>query len=153
MSSGMHPSEVLDRRLGRNAEQDSLKLDVTDVDVAGPQLVVFRVAGSLDYANAESFMGEVLLWIKSTTPTPRWFVLRFDSLEGVDYVAAKALMELADRMRNRGVTVVFAELTTELRNFFLDAGVLEAIGPDMVFASFEAALAAYHQLEQKLLGL
>ena len=87
-------------------------------------------------------MDEVLLLIKSTIPVPRWFVLRFDSIEGVDYVAARALMELADRMRNRGGTLVFTELTTELRNFLFDAGVLAAIGFDMVFASFEAALAS-----------
>jgi len=39
MNSDRHTFEILNRRLGGNAEQDSLKLDLMDVDVAGPDML------------------------------------------------------------------------------------------------------------------
>jgi MFS superfamily sulfate permease-like transporter len=69
-------------------------------------------------------------------------VFRFDSIDRVDFIAAKMLMELADRMRKEEVALVFAELSTDLRAFLSDSGVLEAFGSDRVFASVDAALAA-----------
>ena len=75
-------------------------------------------------------MDELLSWIRSATFAVRWLALRFDSIESIDCAGAQMLMELAERMRNQGVTLVFAELTRELKSFLSDFGVLTTIGVD-----------------------
>jgi len=114
-----------------------------DADVALPSLMICRFKVPLSYANAEFFMDEVLSTIRTAPTRPRWFVLRFDSIEDVDYVAANMLMELAERMGREQVALVFAEMAPDLRGFLSDSGVLEVIGLDKVFASVDAALAAF----------
>lgn len=113
-----------------------------DVEFARPHLAVCRFAASLCYANAERFMDELLLWIGSTRSVS-WLALRFDSIESIDYVGAQMLMELSERMRNQGVTLVFTELTPEHESFLSDFGVLTTIGVGQVFPSVDAALATY----------
>jgi len=113
-----------------------------DVEFTRPLLAVCRFAAPLNYASAERFMDELLSWIRSTTSPVRCLALRFDSVESIDYVGAQMLTELADRMRNQGVALVFTELTTELESFLSDCGVLTTIGVDQVFPSVTAALAA-----------
>ena len=117
-----------------------------DVERARPPLAVCRFAAPLYYANAERFMDELLSWIRSTTSALRWLALRFDSIESIDCVGAQMLMELADRLRNQGVTLVLTELTTELKSFLSDFGVLTTIGADQVFPSVDAALATCNLL-------
>jgi MFS superfamily sulfate permease-like transporter len=148
MNSAMHALQLPNVRLAEIAKENLLQLYIMDVAVARPRLVVCRFAAPLYYANAESFMDEVLSWISGTSALG-WFVLRFDSIESVDYVGAKMLMELADRMRNQNITLVFTELATELSNFLSDSGVLTTIGLDKVFASVDAAIAAYNLSEQE----
>src|SRR5947207_9702136 len=87
-------------------------------DVALPALMIGRFTAPLYYANAESFMKDVLLFARDGPPDLRWFILRFDSIEGVDYVAAKILMELADRMSEQRVTFIFSELGAEVKSLF-----------------------------------
>lgn len=114
-----------------------------DVEFARPLLAVCRFAAPLYYANAERFMDELLLWIGSTRSAVRWLALRFDSIESIDCVGAQMLMELAERLRNQGVTLVLTELTPEHKSFLSDFGVLTTIGVDQVFPSVDAALATY----------
>ena len=52
-------------------------------------------------------MNEVLSIVGTAPPRLRWLILRFDSIEDVDYVAAKMLVELADRIGREQVTLVF----------------------------------------------
>jgi sulfate permease, SulP family len=114
-----------------------------DVDAALPNIMICRFKVPLHYDNAEFFMNEALSILRTAPSTLQWFVLRFVSINDVDYVAAKMLMELADRMQSEKVALVFAELSTDVRGFLSDSGVLEAVGSDRVFASVDAALAAF----------
>ena len=111
-------------------------------DVALPGLKICRIKAPLNYVNAESFMNEVLSIVDSAPSILRWFILRFDSIDDVDYVGANKLMELADRLGREQVSLVFAEMSTSLGSFLSDSGVLEVVGSERVFASVGAALAA-----------
>jgi len=42
----------------------------------------------LYYGNAEFFMRDALSIVRSAPLKLRWFVLRFDSIDGVDFIAA-----------------------------------------------------------------
>jgi MFS superfamily sulfate permease-like transporter len=117
-------------------------------DPALREVMIARFTASLHYANAESFMDEVLLSLRHAPCNLRWFIVRFDSIEDVDYVAANMLMELADRMSKQHVTLVFTGLCAEVKSVLSNSGVLAVIGLDRVFPSIDAALAAYEHLEK-----
>lgn len=112
-------------------------------DVALPGLKICRIKAALNYVNAEIFMNEVLSIVDSAPFILRWFILRFDSIDDVDYVGANKLMELADRLGREQVSLVFAEIPTSLGSFLSDSGVLEVVGSEKVFGSIGAALAAF----------
>jgi MFS superfamily sulfate permease-like transporter len=128
--------------LSGSAEEDFIPRHI-DVDVALPGLMICRFKVSLYYGNAEFLMNEVLSIVRTAASRLRWLILRFDSIDDVDDVAAKMLMELADRMRREEVALVFAELSADLRGYLSGFGVLEVVGLDKVFASIDAARAAF----------
>ena len=109
------------------------------VDVTLPSLMICSFKAPLSYVNAEFFMHEVLSFVKAAPPSPRWFILRFESIGQVDYVAAKMFMELADRMEREQVTLGFTGLSPDLRGFLSDSGVFDVIGSNKVFDSVHEA--------------
>lgn len=115
--------------------------------LVAPGLMICRLSGPLYYHNAERLIDELTLVVRSASSV-RWLVLRFSSVGDVDYVGAKMLMELFDRMQQQGTTLVFAKLSTKVRNILSDLGVLAAIGSDKEFPSVKAAHSAYRQLER-----
>jgi len=115
--------------------------------LAARGLMICRLSNPLYYHNAERLIDELTSVVRSGSSV-RWLVLRFDSVGDVDYVGAKMLMELFDRMQQRGTTLVFTELSTKVRDILSDLGVLAAIGSDKEFPSVEAAHTAYRQLER-----
>ena len=141
MHSFAHNLDSADGSLSGSSDTDFTPIDL-DIDVALPSLLICRLKLSLSYANAEFFMDEVLSLVRAAPSRLRWFILRFDSIDEVDYVAAKMLMELADRMVREQVELVFAELSPNLKDFLSDCGVLEVIGLDKVFASGDEAFTA-----------
>ncbi|HTN72478.1 MAG TPA: sodium-independent anion transporter [Methylomirabilota bacterium] len=113
-----------------------------EIDVALPGVMTCRLNAPLYYGNAEYVMNEMLSIVRTSSPRIRWFILRFDSLGDVDYIAAKRIMELADRMGREQVALVFVGLSTDLKHFLADCGVFGVVAPDNVFTSLDAALTA-----------
>jgi MFS superfamily sulfate permease-like transporter len=138
MDGFVHNLQNADGHLSGSAEKDIMPIHIR-VDVTLPSVMICSFKAPLSYANAEFFMHEVLSFVKAAPPSPRWFILRFDSIGEVDYVAAKMLMELADRMEREQVTLGFTGLSPDLRGFLSDSGVLDVIGSDKVFASVHEA--------------
>ncbi len=139
MQSALKRSESINGLLSGSAQEDHMPIHI---DVALPSVVICRFKAPLYYGNAEFFMDEVLSIVRSSPLRFRWFILRFDSINAVDYIGAKMLTELADRLQKEQVALVFAELSTDLRRFLFDSDVLEAVGLNKVFASVDAALAS-----------
>jgi MFS superfamily sulfate permease-like transporter len=140
--SGVKEFQIANGRLSGPAEEDFLTVYTVGADVSRPGLMICRLGAQLYYANAEFFMNEVLSFVRHAPSTLRWFILRFDAVDNVDYVAAKMLMELADRIGREHVALVFADLSKEVEEFLFSCGVLEIVGSDKVFASIDAAVAA-----------
>jgi MFS superfamily sulfate permease-like transporter len=118
-------------------------VNAAGADVALPGLMICRLAGSLYYANAESLMNEVLSLVRGAPSTLRSFILRFDSIDDVDCVGAKMLLELADRMAREQVALVFAGVSKKVEDLLSDFGVVQALGSDKVFTSIDAAVAVF----------
>jgi MFS superfamily sulfate permease-like transporter len=143
MQSRVNKFRIANGSLSGHAKEDFLTVYAAGADDAMPRLMICRLAGSLYYANAESLMNEVLSLVRDAPSALRSLILRFDSIDAVDCVTAKMLMELADRMAKDQVALVFADVSKEVEGLLSDFGVLEVVGSDKVFASVDAAVAAF----------
>src|SRR4051794_24503911 len=111
MQSRVNKFRIANGSLSGHAKEDFLTVYAAGADDAMPRLMICRLAGSLYYANAESLMNEVLSLVRDAPSALRSLILRFDSIDAVDCVTAKMLMELADRMAKDQVALVFADVS------------------------------------------
>jgi MFS superfamily sulfate permease-like transporter len=142
MQGLINNSEVAGSQLSSSNEKDCDPIYL-DAHAVLASLMICSVHAPLYYGNAEFFMNEVLLIVKTALPRLRWFILRFDTIYGVDCAAANRLMELADRLAREQVALVIIELSTDLRGFLSDSGVFEVVALDNVFSSLDSAVAAF----------
>ncbi|HEV8165419.1 MAG TPA: sodium-independent anion transporter, partial [Actinomycetota bacterium] len=73
-----------------------------------------------------------------------WFVLDADAIDDIDYTGAQTLLELADRLRTRGIVFAVAEANDDIRRQLDRFGLTDKIGPDRYFDSLHAARDAFH---------
>ncbi|MGY1807917.1 SulP family inorganic anion transporter [Blastococcus sp. SYSU D00669] len=107
-----------------------------------PGLVLHRFDAPLFFANAKTFRDDVLALARSE-PAPRWIVIAAEPITDVDTTAADVLLELDQRLDERGVTLAFAEMKDPVRRKIERYGLTEAIEPRHFFPTVEAAVVAY----------
>lgn len=101
------------------------------------------VQDSLLFYNAD-YVRERLEAIAESLPQPaRWLVIDASAIPQIDSTAADMLGELQDDLKSRGITLGLAELHTDARALLERSGVVEKIGPGMIFEGMEDALDAY----------
>jgi MFS superfamily sulfate permease-like transporter len=66
------------------------------------------------------------------------------AITNVDYTAAQVVRELQTDLAHRGVALVFAHVQSDLKPDLDRHHLTEAIGPNRIFDTLHAALAAYH---------
>ncbi|QRY65700.1 SulP family inorganic anion transporter (plasmid) [Ensifer sp. PDNC004] len=101
------------------------------------------VQDSLLFYNAD-YVRERLEAIAESLPQPaRWLVIDASAIPQIDSTAADMLGELQDDLTSRGIALGLAELHTDARALLERSGVVEKIGPGMIFEGMEDALDAY----------
>ena len=80
-----------------------------------PGLVVFRFDAQLIFANARVFR-EQIERLARADPQPRWIILAAEPVTDIDTTASDMLAELDAELNARGVSLVFAELKTPVRD-------------------------------------
>jgi MFS superfamily sulfate permease-like transporter len=73
----------------------------------------------------------------------RWLVLDASAIVQVDSTAAAMLEEVRTDLAGRGIALGLAELHADVLGLLDRAGLLAAIGPDMVFDDLDDALRAF----------
>jgi high affinity sulfate transporter 1 len=111
---------------------------------ARPGLIVYRFGADLFYANANGFSEDVLGL--AGRPGIRWVCIDAAAISDVDYSGWKSLAELRDELDERGVRLVLADLSSEVRGELDRYGVLAQIGTDAVFPSVGDAVDAFDAL-------
>lgn len=126
-------------------EQGSLKLaKPTPGAVTEPGLIIYRFAVGIFFANAERLAQEVMLLV-STADRPRWFVLDADAIDDIDYTGGETLLQVADQLRQRGITFAVAVANDDVRRELDRFGLTAKIGPDRYFDSLHAARDAFRR--------
>jgi len=107
-----------------------------------PGLVLYRFDAPLIFANARVFRDQ-LRRLARTDPQPVWIVLAAEPVTDVDTTAADMLGPLVAELRDRGTTLVWAELKDPVRRKLDRYGLTATIGPEHFFATLDEAVAAY----------
>ena len=67
------------------------------------------------------------------------------AISDLDYSAACALGELCKTLREEGIRIVFARVSSYLRSDMRRHGVFDVLGEECVFSTLHEAIAAVHQ--------
>ncbi|MDQ6436367.1 SulP family inorganic anion transporter [Mesorhizobium sp. LHD-90] len=133
-----------DAMLGRVPGRDGFyKLHRTPEARQAPGLAVCLIQGSLLFFNTD-YIATRLRSIADALPADtHWLVIDASAISQIDSSAAEMLGELCDELRGRGIRLGLAELHAEARGMLHRAGVIERIGPAMVFDNLEDASRAF----------
>ena len=106
-------------------------------------LMIHRFQHSMYYANAEHLSQEVLELVESAQPPLSWFCIDMTAVDDVDFSAAATLREIYTMLKEKGVRLVIAEATEDVRRELDLSEVTDLIGPDAYFATFYDVEDAY----------
>ena len=79
-----------------------------------PGLVIYRFNSPLFFANANTFRDRVLQ-LAAEEPRPTWILVAAESIIDIDTTAADMLEDLDLKLNAAGISLVFAEMSTQVR--------------------------------------
>jgi SulP family sulfate permease len=137
----MYPRDAL---LGRVPGRDGFyKLHRRPEAKPVPGMTIFLIQGSLLFFNADHVQARLRAVIDGLPAGTRWLVLDASAVTQVDSTAAAMLEEVRAALADRGVALGLAELHADVRELLDRAGLLAAIGPEMIFEDLEDAASAF----------
>jgi MFS superfamily sulfate permease-like transporter len=140
---GYHPRNSV---LVPTADRFWRSVPVAQGGQAAPGLVVYRFTHSLYYANAERFQDEALELTKpSPTEPARWLVADCAAIDDVDFTAGAMLAQVAHKLEQRNVRLVFADISDHVRGELDRSGVTEVVGTDAYFQNLHDAALAFER--------
>jgi high affinity sulfate transporter 1 len=108
-----------------------------------PGLLLYRFDAPLFFANAGEFRRRVHELLATTTPPVRWLVVAAEPITDVDTTAAAVLGELLVELRQRGVTVAFAEMKGPVKDRLRRYGLYDQVGDERFFPTVGTAVDGY----------
>jgi SulP family sulfate permease len=110
-----------------------------------PGLVVYRFDAPLFFANAQLLADDIEAAVADgATPEPvRWVVIDAEAIGDVDSSGSGVLADLADGLRERGITLSLARLKAAVSEYLDRAGVMEKVGAVHVYLEVDDAVAAF----------
>ena len=109
-----------------------------------PGLVIYRFDAPLFFANARTFRDQVR-HLARTEPRPQWIVVAAEPITDVDTTAADILEDLDLELNADGISLVFAELKTPVRQKIERYELTETINPDHFFETITEAVEAFRE--------
>jgi SulP family sulfate permease len=116
--------------------------DFPDAEVV-PGLMVYRYDSPLFFANAEDFRTRALRSVHESEHPVSWFVLNTEAIIEVDLTAVDALESLREDLTHEGITFGMARVKQDLMDELRPSGLLERVGPEMIFPTLPTAVAAF----------
>ena len=90
-------------------------LPVSTAAQAAPGLMIYRFTHSMYYANSQLLTEEVTSLVNSAQPPLRWFCLDGSAVDDVDYSAAETLRSLFGILKDKGISLVIAQVMEDVR--------------------------------------
>jgi SulP family sulfate permease len=110
-----------------------------------PGLLIYRFNHGMYYANAQQLSEEVLALSGRAQPPLAWLCIDAVAVDDVDFTAAAALRLLHHELAARGIRLVFAEVSDEVRAQLQRSGLVEEVGRDALYTTPGEVLDAYRR--------
>jgi sulfate permease, SulP family len=141
LHKGMHPRVV---QLGRIPGRPGFyKLHRHPDARPVPGLAIGLIEGDLLFFAVDNVRSALLAQKSAMTADIRWVVLDAGVMAQIDSTGAAMLLEANRTLARRGVRLALSGLHNDVRQLLERAGLIAAIGPDMVFDNLEDALDAF----------
>ena len=111
--------------------------DTPPSDLEGVDFV--RLTGPLFFANADTLRDR----IQAASQAVDWVLLDFESVTDIDPTASEALSDSIELVHRDGKVLGLTRAAAPVRELLDTYGITATIGPDLVFTTNRAALAAY----------
>ncbi|WP_232344704.1 SulP family inorganic anion transporter [Actinoplanes awajinensis] len=120
--------------------------DVRDFPGAAavPGMTIFRFDAPLIFANARTFREEVRALARAE-PKPRWIVVAAEPITDIDTTAADMLEELDEELNAAGISLVFAELKSPVREKIDRYKLTRTIDPAHFYPTVEDAVSSLRE--------
>jgi high affinity sulfate transporter 1 len=137
----MHPRDAL---LGRVSGRDGFyKLHRTPDAQPVPGLSIFLIQGSVLFFNVDHVQKRLREIADGLPAGTRWLVLDASAITQVDSTAAAMFEDVRAALAARGVALGFAELHADVRGLLERAGLVAALGAEMIYEDLDDALRAF----------
>ena len=103
--------------------------------------VPVRFDGSLSFINV-AYFEDIILEANSEYPEARAILVVGSGINEMDASGEEKVREVAKRLRNVGVTLVFSSLKHQVWQVFLESGLVEELGRDAFYPDKQTALKA-----------
>ena len=130
--------------LGRKADGSVGGLDGAELEPLGRNFVAMRFDRSLIYLNVAAFEDTVLETL-ARFPHTRGILVIASGINELDASGEDKVRELALRLRQQDIALMFSSLKTPVAQAFARTGLLDLLGSVNVFPNKEAAIAAARQ--------
>lgn len=141
----MHPRIAL---LGQiHGRQGFFKLHRHEAARQVPGLGIVLIEGDLLFYAVDNVRAALLEQSGALDDGIRWVVFDAGVMSQIDSTGAAMLQDVHRNLAERGIRLALADLHHEVRQLLQRAGVIDGIGPDMVFDNLEAALEAFRAEE------
>jgi sulfate permease, SulP family len=107
-----------------------------------PGLLVYRFDAPPFFVNA-AYLRQRVLALADASEDVRWLVLNAEAWTYLDSTAIDVLTRLHVELEQRGVALCFARLKGRQREIFEETGLTARIGPNRLFPTVRAAVAAF----------
>ena len=102
------------------------------------------IAVPVSYTHLDVYKRQVLDLAKTSTQPPlTCLCVEAAAIGDVDFSAAAMLRDSCNLLRGKGIRLVFANVSTELRGQFDRYGISKLLGEDAIYGSVHAVVAAY----------
>jgi SulP family sulfate permease len=110
-----------------------------------PGLLVYRFTHGMYYANAEVLSEQVTQLATEAQPPLAWFCIDAAAVDDVDFSAAAVLRTLYGLLHERGIRLVFSEVSPGVYAQLENSGITDLVGRDAFYESAGAVVNAYRQ--------
>ena len=111
--------------------------------VVTPGLLVYRYDAPLFFANSRDFKLRALAAAAERGEQLRWFVLNVEANVELDITALDAVEEVRAELAGRGIVFAVARIKQDVRARLEAYGIVDRIGPELLFPTLPAAEDAY----------
>jgi SulP family sulfate permease len=108
-----------------------------------PGLMLYRFSHGMYYANATVLSQEVTTLVNEAQPPLTWFAVDASAIDDIDFSAAETLRSLHAMLKQRGIKLVFSELSADVKAELDRSGIIDLLGADAFFTTAIEMMKAY----------